>query len=317
MENAANTWARQLLIALDENPAIHAALDYCGTMFGGDPGTGYRLVHCAVSAASSVIPPPVDNVDTLIPDSPVHKPQTLRYRRLFDRGSAILKSHGIQPKNIATSVIPSLQQVSSALLVEADTSLADAIVVARRGIGYFGEMILGSVSASLFRDVPSTPLWIIDGTVSDKNILIGVDGSIHSLRAVDHVAHMLKDRRDIKIHLYHCAAFLAPEVVCTLERFYEQWDKTWCDTHLAGDGCLFGGPAQLLRDAGIAPEQVVVLPQTKRLEESTSIIAQARKNRCGTIVVGRRGPSVAKGFFGGVSNRTIRQTQNMAVWVVS
>jgi nucleotide-binding universal stress UspA family protein len=85
---------------------------------------------------------------------------------------------------------------------------------------------------------------------------------------------------------------------------------------LAGVGCLYDGPKQLLIEAGIDKDRVVVLPETRTIQESTSIVTQARNHKCGTIVIGRRGPGVTKGFFGGVSNQTIRQTQNMAVWVV-
>lgn len=310
--SSSETFARQLIIAIDENPASHAALAYCGNLFKNDTDAGFHLIHCTRSATQSVLSGPADAAHTLILD---HN-KSGKDQHLLDKGSKILEAAGISADRIRTSLIPATNQVCQSILMAADRTLADAVVVARRGIGYFGEMILGSVSASLFRSARSTPLWIIDGTVTDRDILIGVDGSVHSLRAVEHVAHMLKKRNDITVYLYHSTGFLAPEVVCTMDRFYEQWEQDWCDTHLTSGGCLFNGPAQLLKEAGVDPARIIVLPETKNLEESTSIIAQAKKHTCGTIVVGRRGPSVAKGFFGGVSNRTIRQTQDMAVWIV-
>lgn len=318
MSSSQKVFARQLLIAIDENPAAYAALTYCGNLFKNNAETGFHLIHCTRSAAHSVLSSPVNADNTLMPDAPLPSGKHSRNSlRLLEKGEELLISSGISPDNIKTSLIPAASQVHQSIMLEADRTLADAIVVARRGIGYFGEMILGSVSASLFRSSPAAPLWIIDGTITEKDVLIGVDGSVQSLRAVEHVAHMIRNQNDITVYLYHCAAFLAPDVVCSLDRFYEQWDKQWCDTHLADDGCLFNGPAQLLKEGGVDPARVVILPETKHLEEGTSIIAQAEKHGCGTIVVGRRGPSAAKGFFGGVSNRTIRQTQNMAVWIVS
>jgi nucleotide-binding universal stress UspA family protein len=52
------------------------------------------------------------------------------------------------------------------------------------------------------------------------------------------------------------------------------------------------------------------------MEESTAIINCAKKNDCGTIVIGRRPESESKGFLGGVTRRTIKQTENMALWIV-
>lgn len=313
-----DAFSRQLLIAIDENPASHSALTYCGNLYRQNPGTGFHLVHCIKPSRQSVLSAPVHASDTLIPEDQVLDPsRNGKPQRLLEKCLAILVNIGVPTNHVRTSLLTASNQVYQSIVMEADRTMADAIVIARRGIGYFGEMVLGSVSASLVRSSPKTPLWVIDGKVEEPNILIGVDGSVHSLRAAEHVAHMIGSLGSRKIYLYHCASFLAPDVVCTLDSFYMQWERNWCDTHLAGDGCLFNGPRQLLLEAGVDLSDIVVLPVTKNLEESTSIITQAKTNRCGTIVVGSRGPSVAKGFFGGVSNRTIRQTQNMAVWIVS
>lgn len=317
MISSQTSFARQLLIAIDENPAALSAIKYCGNLFGNDPGMGFRIIHCSVPSTPSLLSPAADSENTLIPEtSLLNQKNALKSSQLLDKGSRILESQGVSSDNIQSSLVPASGQVFQAIALEADKTLADSVVVSRRGIGYFGEMILGSVSASLFRRSPSTPLWIVDGTIASKDILIGVDGSVNALRAVEHVAHMLRNREDITVYLYHCAAFLATDVVCTLDNFYKLWDRDWCDRHLRDNGCLFNGPVQLLKEAGVNSSKIVILPETKNIEESTSIISQAKRHGCGTIVIGRRGPSVAKGFFGGVSNRTIRQTQNMAVWIV-
>jgi nucleotide-binding universal stress UspA family protein len=81
--------------------------------------------------------------------------------------------------------------------------MVDSVLITRRGIGFVGEMLMGSVSADLFRKCHGIPLWIIDGEVTSKNILVAVDGSCHSLMAVDHLAHILSGIADVRIFLYH------------------------------------------------------------------------------------------------------------------
>jgi nucleotide-binding universal stress UspA family protein len=308
--------SKHLLIALGEHQASSQALSYGAVLFACDPQVTYHLLHCHVYDASSIIPEPLDNKTTLIPDSQFRSQDRRLHELILARGAQLLEDKGVSSQQISTFTVSSSQNPARAIMIEAERLLSDCIVIARRGLGYVGEIVMGSVSATLFRNSHTTPLWIIDGEVTKRNIFVAVDGSVYSLRAIDHLAHILKDRHDIKIFLYHCSAFLAPSVVCSLERFVQEWNEDWCKTYLSGDGCLFNGPAQMLREAGIPAENIVILPETKTIEESTSIVSQAKKHDCGTIVIGRRGPEVRKGFFGGVSNRTIRQTQNMAVWII-
>jgi len=80
--------------------------------------------------------------------------------------------------------------------------------------------------------------------------------------------------------------------------------------------CLFTGPIQLLLDAGIDKEMIHTLPEPTALEESSSIIGNARKHKCGTIVIGRRREGMAKGIFGRSRAGPVMQTQNMALWII-
>jgi hypothetical protein len=134
--------------------------------------------------------------------------------------------------------------------------------------------------------------------------------------AVDHLAHIFNGRTDIHFYLFHARSFLSPAPTCKPENFYDRWGRDWCDTHLSGKGCMFTGPTELLTDAGIPKECIVTLPEPTAIEESMAIISSARKNGCGTIVIGRRPEKEAKGIFGGVSKRMILQTENLALWVV-
>jgi len=307
---------RQLLIPIDDNPVCYQALVYCAFLFADQPNYTFQLLHCSQHSASSILPEPLDNRSSLLPCSSTDQSQQKHFQNLLTKGANVLQQHGAAASNITSAHVASSHLIARSIADHADHHLSDCIVVSRRGIGYLGEMILGSVSAALFRSLPKTPLWVIDGEVKSKDILVAVDGSVHTLRAIDHLAYMFQNRTDISIYLYHCALFLAPKVSCSLDSFHQEWDHDWCDLHLSGDGCLFNGPRQLLLEAGIPSDRIIILSETRHLEESSSIVNQARKHGCGTILLGRRGPKVRKGFFGGVSNRTIRQTQDMAVWIV-
>jgi len=305
-----------LLIPLADNHASYHSLAYCALLFSEQQNCTFQLLHCSSQSPSSLLPEPSEPRDSLFPHCSSLQEQEVVVHPILEKGLKILEEYGVQAANISTSHVSSARQIAQTIIHQADHHLSDCIVVSRRGVGYLAEIILGSVSATLCRSSHNTPLWLIDGEVKSKDVLVAVDGSLQTLRAVDHLAFMLQNRTDISIYLYHCSLFLAPPPFCRIELFYGEWDREWCKRHLSGDGCLFNGPRQLLRDAGIPPERIITLPETRQLEESTSIISQARSHGCGTILLGRRTPEARKGFFRGVSNRTIRQTQDMAVWVI-
>jgi nucleotide-binding universal stress UspA family protein len=54
----------------------------------------------------------------------------------------------------------------------------------------------------------------------------------------------------------------------------------------------------------------------RNLYVSRDLIKQASKHKCGTVVMGRRPRAAEKGIFGGVSDQTLQQAQNLALWLV-
>ena len=61
--------------------------------------------------------------------------------------------------------------------------------------------------------------------------------------------------------------------------------------------------------------QIQILPEVSDIEESRDIIREAKKQKCGAIVMGRRAAGMAKGLFGGGSDRAIKRVQDIALCV--
>ncbi|WP_163336572.1 universal stress protein [Desulfopila sp. IMCC35008] len=304
---------KQILIAIDDSPTSSLSLEYAASLFGNRDDVYIKLCHC-VTGRSSPIPPPEDERNSLLPQKPMSKSQ-IAAGKCLNKGVEKLASCGLEKARISTDTIQGAN-VATALLTYSEKHLFDALLVSRRGVGLMGELLLGSVSSSLFDKSRTIPLWILDGAVTSTRMLVPVDGTPHSMMAIDHLAHIFKDRSDIEFFLFHTRSFLSSAPVCKPENFYDKWGKEWCDANLSGNGCLYTGPASLLTDAGIPERCIRSLPVPTTMEESTAIISCARKHKCGTIVIGRRPESGSKGFLGGVTRRTIKQTENMALWII-
>ncbi len=306
---------KKILLAVDGSICCTLALEYVAALFAHRPEVKIHILHCT-SSSSAVLPEAEDPDNSLLPTGYLFDKQHTSGQRHLRKAEERLTSLGIAADRLAALTVPSSSNVAAALRAYAERHFFDCIVVGRRGIGVVGEMLLGSVSAELFRKCRKIPLWIVDGKIDSRRILVPVDGSVPSLMAVDHLAHIFTGRDDIAFYFFHSRGLLSSKIQCVPEDFYSKWGKEWCDTHLSDRNCLFNGPIQLLLDSGIAKEMIYTLPEPTSFEESMSIVSHAKKHHCGTIVIGRRREGMAKGLLGSVTSRTILQTQNMALWIV-
>jgi len=305
---------KQILIATDGSSCSDHALSYTTMLFAGRPEFTLHLVNC-VRESHGALPEPIDDKNTLFPGSEHNEERSAVTNNCLRLARERLIRVGVPDERIKSSVIAA-GSVSRAIQAEAEDLLVDAVLIARKGLGFVGEMLLGSVSADLFKKCHQIPLWIIDGEVKKRDILLSVDGSYHSLMAADHLGYILSGRQDIQIVLYHCRRFFEKKVENDLEQVHARWGEHWCKTYLMGDNPTYEGPRQVLFEAGIPKNRITILPKATRIDSSSSIINQARRHQCGTIVMGRRLPGMVRGIWGEVASKTIKHTQNMALWIV-
>ena len=306
---------KKILIAVDGSIYSSQSLEYIALLFADTPDIHFHLMTC-ISAGESILPLAIDDRNSLLPDVPGSGRRKQTAQSYLQKAKDKLVRMGIASERISSSGEMSGQDIAGTIQYQAEHLLMDSVLIGRRGLNTLSEMLLGSVSATLLKNCHEIPLWIIDGEVQNKNFLAPIDGSLPSLLAVDHLSHILEGRKDITIFLFHCHLFLGKKSEATPELFYHIWGKEWCDTHLTGENHIFDGPTQILIEAGIPRANIIILPEVSDLETAHSIIRQAHKQQCGTIVIGRRGDGTTKGILGGVSARTIKHSQDIALWVV-
>ena len=304
---------KKILIATDGSTFSNQALIYAVQLFKNQPDVTFHLLNCT-SQGHGVLPEPADDHNSLFPSSTENESRCNAANSCLKQAKERLYRLGITADRVTSSVVAA-RNIAQAIQTAAEHLLVDSIVIARRGIGFVGEMLLGSVSADLFRKCHQIPLWIIDGEVTSKNILVALDGSCNSLMAVDHLAHILSGRKEVGIFLYHCQRIFHNKSGLR-EQLHPKWDEDWCNTYLTDKKDIYDAPLQLLREAEIPENQITILPEKAPIDKSSSIISQAHKHQCGTIVMGRRRAGMKRRIWGEVTTRTIKNTQNMALWIV-
>ena len=157
-----------------------------------------------------------------------------------------------------------------------------------------------------------------------KKILLAIDGSDCSLRAVEYTGRQFAGMRDLQITLLHVLSYPpAPlwddgHIPTKAE---EEERKEALESWLAGQRAKMGP----LLDKAIAVLNGSCIPQTqltkKMISDSTdvagSILEEAREGGYQTLVLGRRGLSnLKKLFMGSVTTKIINHGAGVAVCVV-
>jgi nucleotide-binding universal stress UspA family protein len=193
----------------------------------------------------------------------------------------------------------------------------DAIVVGRRGLSQLQEKIMGSVTSELVEHSRVIPIWVIDGRVTSNKILIAVDGSEYSVRAVDHVSFMVGDNKDTYLTFLHVKTKGADishiefdeEKSKNLEKIIVRGSQAYVDE-------FHPQAIQKLKDAGIEEDRFEIRVAEKVKNIANTIIEKAVNEDFGTLVIGRSG--ISKSFFmGSVSRSIIKGSSNRALWIVS
>jgi nucleotide-binding universal stress UspA family protein len=305
---------RKILVAIDGSVFSSNSLDYLIRLFKNDTGVSIHLL--AIVSAEGNDQNWMYDVDPLRGQFPATDKKTRIAIKYLKDAKARLLRNGFTEERISFQTESSKANIAAAIHHTAVHGLYDALLVGRRGMGKVGEMFFGSVSSFLLDKCHEIPLWIIDGEVSSTRFILAVHALPASLMAADHLAFIMQADTESEIFLYHSNQLFGGDKVAAEKDFYPQWGEDWCREHLDLDNNLFHAHAEILREGGVAKERIIQLPVQKGLDASHDLLRQAKNHHCGTIVLGRRGREESKGFLGGVSDRTMQNAQNLAVWLV-
>jgi nucleotide-binding universal stress UspA family protein len=194
--------------------------------------------------------------------------------------------------------------------------MLDAIVVGRRGKTGIQKFFDASVSDAILERSQVIPVWLVNGDALPKKILVAIDGSQDSLRAVDHVGFMMSESKQVAVTLIHvtntahnyCEIDLDDELDPEFAQIIEKKDRACVDQ-------FYPQAMEKFAQMGISTDQVAVqtLEGTRRIGHN--VVEYAEKNNFDTLVIGRRG--INKAFFmGSVSRQIIGQVSDATVWVV-
>ena len=150
--------------------------------------------------------------------------------------------------------------------------------------------------------------------VFNRNILIAVDDSDNSERAVSYVAQLLGGRGGYKVAVLH--------VIPEAEEDYFPTDdekEQWLSQYARKVEAMLARYRQILIDGGFDADDVSVRSPLRYCPSMAEcILAERDTTEYHTLVVGRQGLSRSEEFlFGSVSSKVVNHAKHCTVWVVA
>jgi nucleotide-binding universal stress UspA family protein len=147
----------------------------------------------------------------------------------------------------------------------------------------------------------------------NKNILIAVDDSENSRRAVQYVGYLLGHMKGVHVTLLH--------VIPEPEEDYfpeDEQKQQWLKKYREKLEAILNEYARMLMVDGFTEDAVEKrLPLRYCPSMAECILAERDERQYGTIVVGRQGLSRREEFlFGSISSKIVNHARRCTVWVV-
>jgi nucleotide-binding universal stress UspA family protein len=209
------------------------------------------------------------------------------------------------------------RQVGIARDIIAESSRGyDAVVIGRQGSSKFRDIFLGSVSYKIVQAVGDIPVWVVGGDIRSKKMLIAVDGSKNSRKAVDYVGTfaavngaevtLFNAVREFRLAMLDISTpggeEIEEKILAELEKDVQRMFNTY---------------RRRLEKAGVEARGISSKYILQSRSRSGDIIKEAKEGEFGTIVMGRRGLSSVHEFpLGRVTTKVLNRADQFALWIV-
>lgn len=249
------------------------------------------------------------------------EPEEKRKIRVYlEQAKNILITGGFPEQSIGIKFHSLEKGVARDIIDEARNGYS-AVVLRRRGMGALKNIILGSVAVKLLQALTFIPILIVGQASPVKKILLAVDASPASMKAVEFVGSLLGG------HGYEVCIFHAIPGLGSIDFDLSEINKREPSKVDMSDTCLEAFKlkvARLFRDvkdrlmaSGFESEKISEKVLSGVNSRSDAIVKEAENGGYGTIVVGRRGLSKVDAFFmGRVGHAVVYGGKNITVWVV-
>jgi len=306
--------SRLVVVGVDGSENATKSLDYLGLLFMDKHDLVVQILYVLPTLPQILVADQDRTSKMRLLD--VEKKNIQLAGHILSEARSVLLQKGFNNEQIKTSHLKKHFGTARDICTFAGNERADAVLISSRGRSRLETFFVGEVTSKMLEHCRVCPLWVVEGAVESKSVLVAVDSSENALRAADHAGYMLA-AMDCRIILFHSKRhlnrFMPQEIIEATPELEELW-KNKAGEHIAP---YMKKAKQILIDRGLSDTHITTKVVDGSRSAAGDILKEAHSSDCGTIVLGRRGVSGVKEFFmGSVASKVLQASEGMAVWVV-
>lgn len=307
---------KKILVAVDGSRDSRFVVRYGAAVYQQVRNMTFTLYHAQAAISDYIVEEAKRNPRAKSELNRLLRKNDETAKQVLETQKQQLTDLGVPEAAIETATRPRQLGVAKDILEYGLAGAFDAIAVGRRGVSGLQAMVSGSVSANIVDNSEVVPVWIVDEEAPSNDIMVAVDGSESSLRAVDHLSFITGGNPGVKISFFHvmprlqdvCPVDFQDVETQAIEEIVRHGDKVCIDR-------FFSRALKMLKEAGVQESQVEVASVEGAFRIGKTVMNAYQEGNFGTLVIGRRG--MGKKFFtGSVSRQIINQFSKGALWVV-
>lgn len=307
---------KKVLIAVDNSRHSRKAIQFAAKQNESLPDMKFTLLHIQPTISQYLQDEAKKNAKARIELEQVFQKNSEDAQEMLKGLKDQMVKMGISDDAIQLTNIPRMKGIAKDILENANGGAFDAVILGRRGISGLEEMFMGSVSANVVANSEIIPIWLIDDVKSSKDVMLAVDGSETSLRALDHLSFVYSKNTDANIMLFHVRPKLKD--YCPIDFEETQYQELSNVIRQEGNKCVdqfFAIANEKFKAAGIPESRINLKTVDGVYRVGKVILDEFKKGDWGTLVIGRRGMD-KKNFIGSAGRYLINHFSNGALWVV-
>jgi nucleotide-binding universal stress UspA family protein len=192
----------------------------------------------------------------------------------------------------------------------------DVIILGRSGFSKPQGFFLGSVSRKVAEGVENISVWVVGGEIKSKKILLAVDVSENSHRAVV-CAGDFTAPTEAELTLYHVVRSFGIGIVDEDSILDDEMKERFVEEVRNDVPRIFSRYTESLGRCGVARNSISSKHTFPSYSRAADILREAKEGGYGTVVLGRRGLSEAPEFLmGSVTSKVLSRAKGFTVWIV-
>ena len=306
--------AKMIVVGVDGSENALKALDYLRLIYGAKPNLEVALLHILPTLPQILVAD--DDRQSKLRLLNVEKKSIQMAEEILKEAKGVLLNKGFKEDHIKTVHRKKQIGVARDICNFAGDKRADSVLISAKGRSRLEAFFSGEVANKMLEYCRVCPVWIVEGTVKAKNVLIAMDSSEYALRAVDHAGFMLYGT-DCQMTLFHSKrhlrSFVPQEIIEAAPELEELW-KNKAGEQIAP---YMKKAKEMLFKAGIPEAKLSTKVVDGSRDAASDILREARSGDYGTIVLGRKGRSGVKEFLmGSTASKVLQNHAGKAVWLV-